>query len=426
MAPDAKRHPCFNGHAAGDCGRIHLPVAPGCNIQCNFCNRKCDCINESRPGVTSAVLSPAQGAAYLDEVIARRPELTVAGIAGPGDPFADADKTLETLRLIRRNHPDLLLCVASNGLDVAPHVDELAELGVTHLTITVNAVDPAVGEKIYAWVRDGKRVLRGRAAAERLWQRQQDAIRRAKAAGIIVKINTIVIPGINDDHVTEVARTVKDLGADILNCMGLCSVPDTPFADIRPPSEEEIVEIQASAGLFLPQMKHCTRCRADAVGLLGEAMTDADLDARTRAAAGPLVPDEDRPYVAAASMEGALVNLHLGEAETLWVFTRTDSGTFELVDRRPAPPRGGGPARWTKLAETLRDCRALLASGAGATPTDALGEGGIKVIVMEGLVAEALEAIYAGKEIRAPIRTAGCGARCAAGASCSGGGEGCG
>ena len=52
-------HPCFGGDHS-KAGRIHLPVAPGCNIKCGFCERRFDCANESRPGVTSKVLTPEQ------------------------------------------------------------------------------------------------------------------------------------------------------------------------------------------------------------------------------------------------------------------------------------------------------------------------------------------------------------------------------
>ena len=74
---DFSKHPCFNREAHNKYGRIHLPVAPRCNIQCNFCNRKFDCMNESRPGVTSSVLKPEQAIAYLSEVVAKRPEIAV-------------------------------------------------------------------------------------------------------------------------------------------------------------------------------------------------------------------------------------------------------------------------------------------------------------------------------------------------------------
>lgn len=58
-----QNHPCYNKDAAANWGRLHLPVAPNCNIQCNYCNRKYDCANENRPGVTQHVYTPQEGAA---------------------------------------------------------------------------------------------------------------------------------------------------------------------------------------------------------------------------------------------------------------------------------------------------------------------------------------------------------------------------
>ncbi|MDY0228157.1 MAG: radical SAM protein, partial [Desulfomicrobium apsheronum] len=155
-AKDRSKHPCFNKETSGSCGRVHLPVAPGCNIQCNYCNRKYDCVNESRPGVTSAILPPDKAVEYLDEVLRKEPRITVVGIAGPGDPMAEAKRTIETIERINRKYPDMLYCLSSNGLALPEHVDRLAELGVTHVTVTMNAVDPEIGAKIYSWVRVGK------------------------------------------------------------------------------------------------------------------------------------------------------------------------------------------------------------------------------------------------------------------------------
>ncbi len=217
---------------------MHLPVAPKCNIKCNFCDRKYDCVNESRPGVTSTLLSPEQAGVYMHKVLEKEPRITVAGIAGPGDPFANGPETIATLRTIRRNHPDVLLCVSSNGMAIGPYIETLAELAVSHVTITVCAVDPAIGEKIYGWVEDGKVIYRGRQAAEILLSRQLAAIGKLKAHGITVKVNCIVIPGINDGHVEEVARTMKSLGVDLLNCMAMFPNANTPFGTVAQPSKE--------------------------------------------------------------------------------------------------------------------------------------------------------------------------------------------
>ncbi|MGA8348672.1 MAG: nitrogenase molybdenum-iron cofactor biosynthesis protein, partial [Isosphaeraceae bacterium] len=87
MTLDLSKHPCFDSKARHEFARVHLPVAPKCNIQCNYCDRQYDCCNESRPGVTSTVLSPKQALEYYKQVRQRVPDLAVVGIAGPGDPF---------------------------------------------------------------------------------------------------------------------------------------------------------------------------------------------------------------------------------------------------------------------------------------------------------------------------------------------------
>ncbi len=413
MTLDRTRHPCFDASARHQFGRVHLPVAPRCNVKCNFCDRRFDCVNESRPGVTSSVLTPPQAADYLGKVRERVPNLAVVGIAGPGDPFANADATMATLRLVHDMAPELLLCVATNGLQVAPYVAELAELQVSHVTLTINAVDPMIGQKIYAWMRDGTRVLRGLEAARVLLGRQLEAVRALSERGVTVKVNTIVIPGINEDHVPAVAATVAGLGADVQNCIPLYPVAGTPFETLGTPAPARIAELRHQAGRHISQMSHCTRCRADAVGKLGEAMSPELLDCLRDSARGR---GAERPYVAVASAEGALVNLHLGEADHLLIF----DSSGQLVETRATPSTGGGIQRWLDLAELVKDCRALLVSGVGGSPKTTLAEAGVEVLLTEGLVADAVEAVFAGRPVPPPRRIYRCGEVCA------GQGNGCG
>jgi len=145
---DVANHPCFNAEVFHRAARIHLPVAPRCNLQCNYCDRSFDCANENRPGVSSTLLSPFQAVTYLKAVYARMPNLSVVGIAGPGDPFANPVETMETLRLVRQEFPNILLCVATNGLGLVEYIDELVELKVSHVTMTVNTVNPATAARI--------------------------------------------------------------------------------------------------------------------------------------------------------------------------------------------------------------------------------------------------------------------------------------
>lgn len=419
---DMSHHPCFNDTARHTHARVHLPVAPRCNIQCNFCNRKYDCVNETRPGVTSVVLSPGQALAYLEKVSRAMPNLAVVGIAGPGDPFANPRETMETLELIHARFPGLLVCVATNGLGIMPHIEALARCAVSHVTITINAVDPAVGAKVYAWVRPDKKPLHGEEAARLLIDTQIAAVTALKAHGIIVKINTIIIPGINDHAIADVARTVGALGADIMNCMPLYPAAGAVFESLGTPPPETVTRIRAETALYMPQMHHCTRCRADAAGMLGEPLSQEIRESLAEAKRLPLRPRQDRPYVAVVTREGLLVNQHLGEAEEAWVYGLVDD-TPRLIERRRLPPPGGGDGRWEAVSAALKDCRLLLAAGAGANPSRMLDKNGIEIVLMEGMIDVGLAAAFGdGDFSRLKIMWEGC----AAGTGCSGTGQGCG
>jgi nitrogen fixation protein NifB len=418
-------HPCFNDKVRHTFGRVHLPVAPRCNIQCKFCNRKYDCINESRPGVTSGVLSPAQAMVYLDSVLELKKNISVVGLAGPGDPFANPEETMETLRRVRNSYPDMLLCVATNGLGIGPYIEELAQLQVSHVTLTVNAVDPAIGQQIYAWVRYGKRVFHPTEGARILLERQMEAIGRLKENGVVVKINTIILPGINDDHIPEVAERMGAMDVDILNCVPYYPNPGAAFAEVPEPSPEMIAHIRKQAGQFIPQMHHCTRCRADAVGLLGEDMPRELLERLKNCErlpdAAPRLSDTSRSYIAVASREGVLVNQHLGEAEHLLIYGRKN-GTVSLIESRQTPESGGGMQRWHELADTISDCSTLLVSGVGINPRSVLTGKGIEVLEIEGLIHEAVHSVFEGKNLRHLTKRK----RAACGEACSGTGAGCG
>jgi len=406
-AKDRSKHPCFNKSTSGSCGRVHLPVAPGCNIQCNYCNRKYDCVNESRPGVTSAVLPPDKAVEYLDEVLKKEPRITVVGIAGPGDPMAEAERTLATIEKINEKYPNMLYCLSSNGLALPEHVDRLAELGVTHVTVTINAVDPEIGAKIYSWVRVGKVVYRGVEGARMLLERQLESIRLLKAKGITVKVNSIIIPGVNDHHLADVAKVVSGMGVDIQNLIPLHPTADTPFADLEEPSKELIHELRAKNGTMVPQMTHCQRCRADAVGLLCSDRS-SELIPTLHALCGG--KKQSKPYVAVATREGMLVNMHLGEAPSFQIWAPQGKAS-RMIEEREAPEVGCGPDRWHKLATVLHDCSLLLVEAAGKQPKQVLAEHGISVLECSGMISEITAEHFQGGDIaRYKTRThkAGC------------------
>ncbi|NWJ97967.1 MAG: nitrogenase cofactor biosynthesis protein NifB [Chloroflexi bacterium] len=261
------KHPCYSTVAHFTFGRIHVPVAKKCNIQCGYCIRKFDCPNENRPGVTTQIISPETAISTIRKALEVEPRIKVLGIAGPGDPLANS-ATLATLNLAQREFPDLIKCTSTNGLALPAHVDALDKAGVIALTITINAVDPEIGGQIYPYVRYEGKTYRDREAFEILSRNQLEGLKAAAERGMVVKINSVLIPGVNDKHLVKVARVVKELGAHVMNIMPL--IAQAKFKDVIPPSVEELNQVRDECAAILKQFRNCNQCRADAVGVPGE------------------------------------------------------------------------------------------------------------------------------------------------------------
>ena len=259
-------HPCFGGHK-NNAGRIHLPVSPGCNIGCRFCDRTINDVEE-RPGVTRQVIKPEESIDILKKALAICPDIKVAGIAGPGDTLA-TDYALETFRLIGKEFPELIKCMSTNGLLLYERADEIIDVGIDSLTVTVNAVDPLIEAKLNKYIIwHGKR-YDGIEGAEILIDNQLKGIRKIASAGTTIKINTVLVPEINGNHIPEIAKTVSEAGASIYNIIPL--IPQYELADQTPPTCKQIDEARIKAGEYIDVFRHCQHCRADAVGIPGKS-----------------------------------------------------------------------------------------------------------------------------------------------------------
>lgn len=267
-----KTHPCFSAEAHDKFGRIHLPVAPACNIQCRYCERKYDCANESRPGVSSTVLDAWEAVERVEAFVERNSRVSVVGIAGPGDPLANAS-TFVTLEAVHRKFPDLTLCVSTNGLLLSDRVGDLMKAGVRSITVTINAVAPQTAERIYEWVLYRGRKLTGIQAAETLVRSQWQGLISAIEAGLLVKVNSVYIPGVNDGDLARIAKLAGSFGADIMNVLPL--IPQAGFKHLPRPSYETLHAKREELRPFISQMSHCRQCRADACGTLTE---DKDME----------------------------------------------------------------------------------------------------------------------------------------------------
>lgn len=265
-----QKHPCYSFEAHKKYARMHLPVAPKCNVSCNYCNRKYDCANESRPGVTSEVLSPEQALFRFIEVKEKISQLSVVGIAGPGDALANWDNTRRSIELIREEDKDVTFCISTNGLMLPEYADEIVELGITHVTVTVNCLKSEIGAKIYKFINYKGKNYEDEEGLKILINNQLDGIAKLVSNGVIVKVNIVMLKGINEEHIPEIVKKMKDLGVFITNIMPLIPTAGSVFESFPKTEMKDVIEMRKQCELDLMQMHHCRQCRADAVGLLGE------------------------------------------------------------------------------------------------------------------------------------------------------------
>lgn len=367
-------HPCYSKQAH-QYARMHLPVAPACNIQCNYCNRKYDCSNESRPGVVSRLVDPPQALKQYMAIKKRAPNLTVMGIAGPGDALANPKSTFETMEKIKAADPSVQLCISTNGLMLEPYVDRLAALGVDHLTITINCIDPEIGAKIYPWVFFNHKRLRGIEASKTLIEQQMRGLEAAAKTGMLIKVNTVLIPGINDHHIQEVSNAVKQRGALLHNIMPLISDPahGTYFGltGQRGPTEEEIATAREASGNHMPQMTHCQQCRADAVGTLGGCSSQESQESHQET----LAPMEGY-QVAVASDGSELIKTHFGHAQVFEIYRYSaKDNQFNFMEARNVAQYCSGSSECAdnedekdQIIKAVSDCALVLSARMGIAP----------------------------------------------------------
>jgi nitrogenase cofactor biosynthesis protein NifB len=219
--------------------------------------------------VTSEILTPEQALERYIKAKAIMPDIEVVGIAGPGDALANFEQTADTFRKIRAVDPDVVFCLSTNGLYLDRYVEELVELGVTHITVTLNTVDPEIGAKIYKTVSYDGVTYTGTEGAGLLLKKQLSGLAKLRDLGVVAKVNTVLIKGINDSDIENVAKTASEYGVFIGNVMQLIPAPGSEFEHFPLTSNAELGSVRKNCGQCLKQMYHCQQCRADAVGMLG-------------------------------------------------------------------------------------------------------------------------------------------------------------
>jgi nitrogen fixation protein NifB len=300
------------------------------------------------------------------------------------------------------------------------YVDRIKELNIDHVTITINMVDPEIGVKIYPWVHYRRKRYRGIEGVRILHERQMEGLQALKEADILCKVNSVLIPGINDEHMPEINKAIRARGAFLHNIMPLISAPEhgTYFGlnGQRGPTPKELKTVQDQCSGNMKLMRHCRQCRADAVGLLGEdrsqeftkskfmdmdaaynlearqkvhakiAIAKAEVEAVKAKSAAPsrsATPLSPSILVAVATKGGGMVNQHFGHAKEFMIY-EVDANEARFVSHRKVDhycQSGYGEAATMEgILQTIADCKAVLSSKIGPCPQKELQKAGIQVV----------------------------------------------
>ena len=141
-------------------------------------------------------------------------------------------------------------------------------VGIDSLTVTINSLSPETLVEINGFVIVGGKAIVGLEAAKILIDAQLRGLEEAsRNLSAIIKINTVLILGLNDGEMESIARHAAKRGAKIHNIIPL--IHQHGMDDKREPNCAELNAARTAAAPYLDVFRHCRRCRADAAGVMG-------------------------------------------------------------------------------------------------------------------------------------------------------------
>lgn len=357
---------------------VYLPVAP----QVVGRSRFAPLLPTSTPTATVPEVI-----AILQRVMEDSPHpITMAAISGPGDPLATPDITLRTISQIKDLYPQLKVGLKTYGIGSEKLASKLASAGLDYVEIQIDAMRSEMLERLYAWIRPGKKTLKISEAAPLLISEQRNGVPALKFHEIKVCIHTTLYSGYNIDRVGKIARDMRELGADAIALSSHTTLSETEIF-LESPTDKEIQQATDDASEYLQVVRPL---------LSAETKNIDDSEQSIAITSSYPKPSKERPNVAVVSSSGMEVDLHLGHAGRFLIYGPREDGLPCLLETRDAPAPGSGKDRWLRVATTLEDCFVLLAASAGETPRSTLAKTGLSVLVTDDAIEGMVDVLYGG------------------------------
>jgi len=170
-----------------------------------------------------------------------------------------------------------------------------------------------------------------------------------------------------------VVKKAKELGAALTNIMPLIPAPGSAFEHYPQTTQKDVNTMREQCEEYLPQMRHCQQCRADAIGLLTE---DRSAEFRnTGNCSGKSCSGDAGKLptfrVAVTSRGGKMVDQHFGHASMFLIY-ETDGVKEKLVELRSveryctgSDQCGDEEDRKNAIIAQLQDCDAVVSMRIG-------------------------------------------------------------
>ncbi|RMF09484.1 MAG: GTP 3',8-cyclase MoaA [Candidatus Neomarinimicrobiota bacterium] len=166
---------------------LRLAVTDRCNLRCAYC----------LPPQGSGSVSRASRLSWEELITLSRIFLSLGvnkiRITG-GEPFVRKG-LLDFLGQLRQASPRLTLGITTNGTALGPHLPRLQELGIRHLNISLDTLNAS-----------RYRAITGRSLFPVVWNN----ILAAEKLGFRLKINLVVLEGVNDDEIPAFVHLTRD------------------------------------------------------------------------------------------------------------------------------------------------------------------------------------------------------------------------
>ncbi len=232
---------------------INLPVAPSCNMMCNFCNRCSDCVlNGNNPEYFSKVLTPRLAVNKAIASIEKNKRAGIFKISGPGEPLSNV-QTFEVLRRLSVSLPDYVYSVCTNGILLEDKAEELAELNVKKVEVAVNAVFTRTITKLYSRiVKNNNVVASPEVMTAVMLQGQFNGIRACIERGMLVSVNTTYFPGINDNDILVIASKCEELG--VKNMYLIAHKPEGKLKNLQKPVIQDLIALRNQVSKYIREV----------------------------------------------------------------------------------------------------------------------------------------------------------------------------